>query len=102
VVDELVGQTEAQHPRAVREAVDHARDFGAGAADHGVFLDDHQQFVRRGKLGDQGLVERLDEAHVGDGGVERITDFAGDRHEAAEGEQGDTLAAAQDLALANG
>ena len=101
MVDEAVRKAEAQHARARGEAVDHARDLGAGAADHRAFLQGHDELVAGGELGDQLGVERLDEAHVGQGGVERLGDFARHPKQAAEGEQGDAAAVAHDLPLAD-
>jgi hypothetical protein len=78
------------------------RHLGAGAAYQGIFLDCDQQFVVGSQLRTSSVVERLDEAHVGDRGVQCLARFQRRRQQAAEGEQGDPLALPADFALAQG
>ncbi len=51
---------------------------------------------------DERLVQGLDEAHVGDGGVELFPGLEGGGDEAAPGQQGDVVALAYGFALADG
>ena len=72
MVDEPVGQAEEQDWLLGVDLNHLFTDGGSCAAHHLVLLDAHQQLVLAGELPDEVHIERLDEAHVGDGRVERL------------------------------
>ena len=55
-----------------------------------------------GHLQDQLLVQRLDEAHVDDGGIQLLPDLQSRSYHRAKGQQGDALALAPNFRLADG
>jgi len=73
----------------------------AAAAWQGGFLERHQDVVVLGGGEHGGLVERLEEAHVDQRGVEYLGDLGRRRHHAAEGEQGHAPARAPLLGAAD-
>jgi len=64
-------------------------DRAAGPSGNRVFLDRHQAFVRSRQRDTELDVERLDEAHVGDGGVDFLRCGERRMQHAAESEQRD-------------
>src|SRR5690606_26710020 len=74
----------------------------AGAAHDGVLLDRDQQPVTVGQLAQQFGVQRLDEAHVGHGGVQRVGSDQRVGVQGAEAEDGDVPTPAGNQALADG
>ena len=81
--------------------VQDARDFGTGTTDQGILFDADQQRMFPRQFNNQLAVDRFDEAHVGHGGIEFFAGFQRRCQHAAEGQQGDVLAAAADFALAD-
>ena len=72
VIDECVGQPEMQHRHRDAGGREALGDRAAGAARDDVFLDRDERVVRARELRARARVERLHEAHVGDGRVELV------------------------------
>jgi hypothetical protein len=98
VVDERVGQPEMQHRDHDARGGKRLGDGAAGAAGHDVLLDGHERVVRAREREHEIDVERLDEAHVGDGRIQRLAGRARGRHRRAEREDRDALRAPLRLA----
>ena len=82
----------------VQQVVDRA----ARAARYGVLFNCDDGVVGLGKFEDKVFVQGLDEAHVGDGGVEFVTDLLRRGDHAAPGEDGGFVAFSDGFALADG
>jgi len=100
VFNEVVRQAQAKHGNLQATFGENPFDFGAGATDHGILFEADQQGMVPGEFGDQLCIDRLDEAHVDDRGIESLAGSQCGREQAAEGEQGDVLALAANFALA--
>ena len=75
MIDEAVGQADADKAHRAAQFVEDTRDFRAGAADEGILFDADKQRMFRSQLCDQFAVDRFDEAHVGHRGVEHLAGF---------------------------
>ena len=87
VIDERIGQSELQQRDDDAGGGERFGDRAAGAAGDDVLLDRDQRIVLARELAHELGVERLDEAHVGDrgvelfGGGERRADHAAERQD---------------------
>ena len=91
VIEEPVGQPEMQHGNRDAGRGQRFGDAAAGAAHHDVFLDRDERRVVLGEPQHELDVERLHEAHVDDGRVERLRRGQRVRHDAAEREERDAV-----------
>jgi hypothetical protein len=76
VLDEAVGNTDAMHLGRDSRRGEALAHRAAGATRDRVLLDRHDALVRRGERANRVLVQRLDEAHVDQRGVEALGDVA--------------------------
>ena len=102
LLDELVGQAEVEGVPEYLVLVQQVVDRAARAACHGVLFNCDDGVVGLGKFEDKVFVQGLDEAHVGDGGVEFVTDLLRRGDHAAPGEDGGFVAFSDGFALADG
>ena len=102
VLDELVGQPELQHRDLHARRGQALQHRAAGAAHHAAFLDGDQGLVAARQLQHQGLVQRLDEAHVGHRAVQLLGRLQRRVQQRAEGQDRDPLAGAPQHAAAPG
>src|ERR1700730_909837 len=101
VFDEAVGNTELQQRDLHTFGGEQLADRGARPAARGVLLDGHERARPCGERDNQVLVERLDEAHVDERGVERFRDRLARGHQRTERQQRQpALALAPQLCLA--
>src|SRR5258706_2198626 len=97
VVDEAVGQPQQQRAGLrIRKDLQHR---AARSAHDLVLFHGDDQLVRRGQSLHQLRVEGLDEAHVGDRGIELFGGLERRLEHRAESENGDSLALSPDFAL---
>ena len=87
MLDEAVGNAELQHRQLQTFGGEHLEDRGASTAVGGVLLEGHERAMPCGERDNQVRVERLDEAHVDERGVEGFRDRLGRRHQRAERQQ---------------
>ena len=89
MIDIAVGQTQMQNAldhALLRQQLGHATARTTGDR---VLLQRDQDLVTRGQIQDQRLIERLDEAHVGDRGIDDLGGLQRGLDQRTEGEQGD-------------
>src|SRR5512135_2139803 len=101
VVDEAVGQSEQQHAGLEAHVRQRLAHRAPGAAHHRMLLDRHEQLVRLGQPPHELAVERLDEAHAGDRGLERGRSLERRPQHGTEREQRDASSLAAQLAAAH-
>src|SRR5574340_1567254 len=99
--DETVGQAELQQRRNNAVLLQAFRDRAARAALHGVFFHGHHQLVFAREAQHQLGIQRLDEAHVGNAGVELLAGLERRCQHRAERQNRDLAAFAPQLALAH-
>ena len=97
VIDESIRQTQGQHAALDTSSRQSLADSTARASHDRMFLERDEQFVRAREFKHEIAIERLDEAHVDDGGVERITGGKTGRKQRAEGEDRDSSSFAPPL-----
>ena len=100
--DERVGQADVEGVLEDLVLVQQGVHRPARAARQGVLLDGDEDVVGLGEFEDEPLVQRLDKAHVGDGGPENVPRLQRRGNQAAPGEDGDAPALPPDFALADG
>src|SRR3984957_8271531 len=93
VFDEAVRYPDMEQRQLHAMGGEQFADARAGAADDGVLLDRDDGAMTRGKRQDQLLVERLDEAHVDQRGIQALGDLAGGVDQRAEGQDREPAAA---------
>ncbi len=88
VLDEMIGESDADEARRMSGFFEYARNFCTGTADDDIFFDADEQRMFPGQFKNQFVVDRFDEAHIGDGGIERFAGFHGGCQRRTEGQQG--------------
>lgn len=102
LLHEGIGQSEVEGVPQELVLVQQGVDGAASTTCDDVFFHSDNNAVGVCQLQDECFVQWLDEAHVGDGGVEFLPHLFGGGDHAAPGEEGDMLALVFDFAFADG